>query len=323
MGDLGIVIGSDGYVLGTLLVIQISDLRGVWGNYTRSEPYKWRNLALGICESLKEYLGKVFSAVYEDNDDKMPFGTIKTSSTNNSTPIHSAPYSSDENEFSDVTCLVVRYRTTAESVKDLLPEELEIEDQPLVGACLFRYGMSPIGPYTEFVHQIEVKYKGELYDYNITLLLDNQAAIFSGRERYGIPKTMGNVVFNPSEPSPRSGGFITGIVERPTGVTLGVIGFKPERLVPYGPIQPKKKEGLNIRLIPSPVDGEKPSLREFVVTRFDINEGEVWTGQASVKFTGLSDFDPLHKLPVVRYESATLIRRGIAVLRPSSRLITI
>jgi acetoacetate decarboxylase len=55
--------------------------------------------------------------------------------------------------------------------------------------------MSSIGVYDEYIHQVEVRFKGEEYNYNLTLILNNESAIFAGREKFGLPKNFGNVSF--------------------------------------------------------------------------------------------------------------------------------
>jgi len=254
----------------------------------------------------------------------MPFGTLKTDEVKHGIPVHSPPYPSSKDEFSDIDALVIRYRTSAAAVKGLLPQELEIEDEPIAVCTLFKYGMSPIGAYTEFVSHIEVRFQGVKYNYCLELILDNEGAIFSGREKYGIPKVFGSVAWDPTSTKPAPAGFVAGHVERPAGVKLAQFGFKPEAKVQgFGPIPRLGQSSLGLRSIPSPVIGDPPVVREFVPFEFQITEGEVWRGTGSLAFTGVSEFDPLHKVPVVRYESATLIRRASAVLHPATKTFSI
>ncbi|PNP73838.1 hypothetical protein FNYG_12797 [Fusarium nygamai] len=62
----------------------------------------------------------------------------------------------------------------------MIPEELELEEEPIVVLTLFNYGMSPIGPYNEFVCQVEVKFEGKKMPYFIELVLNNEGAIYAG-----------------------------------------------------------------------------------------------------------------------------------------------
>jgi acetoacetate decarboxylase len=52
---------------------------------------------------------------------------------------------------------VIKYYTTYDAVKDLVPEEFELEAEPLISLMLYNYRFSPIGPYTEFISCVEVK----------------------------------------------------------------------------------------------------------------------------------------------------------------------
>lgn len=246
----------------------------------------------------------------------MPRGTISITDRVHSIPHHSPPYQSFLNNYSDVEVLKVQYRTKAESVRELLPAEVEIEDEPLAEASLIRYGMSHIGAYTEFVQKVEVTYNGTKYDYCLSIILDNEAAIYSGRERFGYPKIFGHVTFHPSMPDGVQPGFVHGKVERPRGVTIATLAFKPRQKTAFGPITPTGKRSLNLRFIPSPIPGAPPSVHEFVPAKFELIDGEVWTGEGSLNYSALTDFDPCHKVPVVRYEGATFVRRGNAHIRP-------
>jgi acetoacetate decarboxylase len=55
----------------------------------------------------------------------------------------------------------------------------------VVSYSLCNWGFSSIGIYTEFLSLVEVKYKGVKYDYLLECILDNEAAIFVGREKWG------------------------------------------------------------------------------------------------------------------------------------------
>lgn len=246
---------------------------------------------------------------------RMPFGTLKASQAAAGIPLCSSPYPVGLDEFSDIEQLVVRYYTTYDAVKDLIPDELELADEPIVTLVLFKYGFSTIGPYTEFVSQVEVKWRGETYQYSIELILDNEGAIFSGRERWGIPKVFGNIVFDPSATKPVPPGFITGHVERPIGSKLVQFSFKPKRrMQKLGPLNRPSPKSLHLRCIPSPNVTDPPAIREFVPLVFEIEEGEVWEGEGSIGLFNVSEFDPLHRLKVVRYHSSFFVRHASAVL---------
>src|SRR6187402_659037 len=143
------------------------------------------------------------------SDNKMKFGTLKTKVAE-IVPVFGPSYSETICSFSDLQALRISYRTSAEAVKHLIPEELQIEDEPLVTQSLFNWGFSSIGAYTESMTEIEVTYKGKKHDYAVELVLDNEGALFLGREKYGMPKVIGKVVFDPAGTSPAPSGFLEG-----------------------------------------------------------------------------------------------------------------
>lgn len=250
----------------------------------------------------------------------MPFGTLQTNQARHAIPLCSPPYPVGLDEFTDIDGLTIQYHTTYDAVKDLIPEECELEDEPLVTLTLFKYGFSPIGAYTEFISQVDVKWEGKIYPFSIELILDNEGAIFAGRERYGIPKVGGNVVWDPSGTVTAPPGFITGHVERPVGSKLVQFGFKPQKKVQdWGPLDRPKRETLHLRSIPAPNARDPPVVREFIPTWLQITHAEVWTGEGSLGLFNVSEFDPLHRLHVVRYVGATMVRRARAVLHPVTK----
>lgn len=256
----------------------------------------------------------------------MTSGTFDISRVTGPIPLHSPPYPHTTHKFSDVEGLFVRYKTDAEKVKHLIPSQLKLlSDKPSAFCAILRYGMSSIGPYSEFLQAVHVGYEGREYIYPLELILDNEGAIYSGREQFGYPKVFGNVIFEPSDAKANTynTGYITGLVERPHGQPLAHFGFKPfEKVQDFGPLPRDGPEGpklLNLRSIPSPNAGEPPLSRQFLEIDMHFTEAEVWTGDGTVTFTGMSDFDPLHKVPAVEYEGATFMRKAHAILHPVTK----
>lgn len=254
----------------------------------------------------------------------MPFGTFKTKEARGPIPLCSPPYPVGLDEFTDVTVLSVKYHTTYDAVKDMIPEELELEDEPIVTLTLFNYGMGPIGPYNEFVCGVEVKFQGNKMPFSIELVLNNEGAIYAGRERWGIPKLMGVVEFDPSATNSAPNGIITGHVERPAGCKLVQFGFKPlKKVQDWGVLDGMKRQSLHLRSIPAANSHDPPILREFIPTCMEITHAEVWTGEGSIGLFNVSEFDPVHRLKVVKYVGATLCRGARTVLHPTSKTFAI
>lgn len=225
-------------------------------------------------------------------------------------PICGPPYARGKGlRFSGVDLLKIRYRTNGATVRALIPEQLTLEEQPIVTTWILDYQFSPIGPYKELIHQVEVTFNGTKYDYAILLVLDNEDAVYGGREQFGYPKVLGVVDFDLKKKAGTSA-FIQGSVSRPEGNPIIEFLFKPSNFLGSGPIPPPEKRGLNLRLIPNVLVGSAPNVRQFIPIGFYPIEGERWDGVGSVKLPSTSEFDPLHKMPVVEYLSAELIRNA-------------
>lgn len=131
----------------------------------------------------------------------MPLGSLSV--TAEGVPIFAPPYPRHKDPYTFIIdkILSVSYRVAASQVRHLVPDMLELEDEPLMTSFFIEYGMTLVGSYKEYVHNVEVTYKGERFNYNVILILDNESAIFAGREQYGFPK-----VFGKAEIEPETGG---------------------------------------------------------------------------------------------------------------------
>ncbi|KAG6364748.1 hypothetical protein INS49_006352 [Diaporthe citri] len=154
------------------------------------------------------------------------------------------------------------------------------------------YGMTLVGSYKEYIHNVEVTYKGEKFNYNVILILDNESAIFAGREQYGFPK-----VFGKAEIEPRTGGRL---------VTANALVNNPPA---------PKKWSLNLRSIQQPHPGMAAPILELVPVFMDMHLTEVWTGKGRVDFPRRSAHNPWCELDVLRYEGGFLARNVTAALQ--------
>ncbi|KOC13639.1 putative decarboxylase DEC1 [Aspergillus flavus AF70] len=223
----------------------------------------------------------------------MPFGQLSIS--NRGIPQHDPPYSDATPVFDDVTVLTTQYRTSFKSISHLIPDVIEVEDEPLVTATLLNYGAGPAGPFLEFIHTVEAKYLGKSYDFCLSLILDNEMAVLAGREPCGFPKRLGQLSL-----TTRSSNRGTGYVERPVGQKLAI---------------------LNLRVIPSPVAGAPASLKELVPSNFEIRPVEVWEGVGKLTFPeNCPQAEAINKIEIVRYESATLGYGSACILHPSEEV---
>ncbi len=79
--------------------------------------------------------------------------------------------------------------------------------------------------------------------------------------------------------------------------------MRPERpitLASFSAIPP-----VCLRVIPSPEEGAPPSLAELIEIDVVQRPKDLWEGPGSCHFTGASDLDPWHKLPVKKMRRCT------------------
>ncbi|KAJ5928671.1 hypothetical protein N7466_007627 [Penicillium verhagenii] len=238
----------------------------------------------------------------------MPFGSLSVS--NAAIPQYAPPYHVVENrcDFTSENVLTVTYQTSLQCVRHLVPNMLELDDEPQVSVMIVEHKMTSFGPYNEYVHSVKVKYNGDTFDYFLSLILDNEAPILCGREQFGFPKKLGNVTLA----SKNGSTIIRGYVERPAGQKILEVDFQPEHRV-KGKME-TAIQGLNLRVIPSAVPGHSPSVKELVPVDIIMEASEVWQGAGSICFPEPSRFDPMHEVKVLRYGTATLLRNASLVI---------
>ncbi|KXH44894.1 acetoacetate decarboxylase [Colletotrichum nymphaeae SA-01] len=239
----------------------------------------------------------------------MPFGTLSFEAE--SVPIFSPPYPKPPDPYSFAIDMMLgfTYRVAASQVRHLVPNVLELEDEPLMSTTVLDYGMSPVGAYKEFVHQVEVTYNKEKFMYSLILILDNEAAIFAGREQYGFPKVFGKADIQTANGTR----LVLANAQRPAGRTLFECEFIPDHRIPSLPAA--DKWGLNFRSIPQPCAGTSPAIQELIPTIMDWKFSEIWAGHGQITFPRRSAFDPWCGLDILRYEGSFLARGLTGELR--------
>lgn len=239
----------------------------------------------------------------------MPLGSLSV--TAEGVPIFAPPYPKHKDPYTFIIdkLLSVSYRVAASQIRHLVPDMLELEDEPLMTTSFIEYGMTLVGSYKEYVHNVEVKYQGEKFNYHLILILDNESAIFAGREQYGFPK-----VFGKAEIEPETGGrLVTANAQRPAGRTVVDCEFIPEVLINNPPAP--KQWSLNLRSIQSPHPEMAAPILELVPVFMDFHFTEVWAGKGRVDFPRRSAHNPWCELDVLRYEGSFLARNVTAALQ--------
>lgn len=224
----------------------------------------------------------------------MPYGELPVANT--SIPQDAPPYPPcPKNQFK-CSCLVVEYYTTAVEARKVIPDIFEIDAQPLCRTSVFDYTMSTVGAYSEYIHQIEVTWNNKKFDYTIILILDNESAIFAGREQWGFPKTFGQVELKTKTGS----SYVTASVERPKGERVVQLGFTPFARHPV-PKLSDAKSALSLHVIPGLKEGAPAAVKELVSSRLVLSGGEFWVGKGSVVFPLQNSLNPFWSLPVIKY----------------------
>jgi acetoacetate decarboxylase len=205
--------------------------------------------------------------------------------------------------------LSITYRTDFGAAAQIVPDALELDDEPQVTLSFISYGVSGAGSYREVVHSIACRHQGQPVGYVPHIFVTNEPAMLAGREWLGWPKLLADISF--STETTTMDGVITARLERPAGVELAVGQFVPaQRLDDQMLVAGGDNVTMNLRVIPSAVLGESPSIVELVPSTMTALSGEIWAGRGSARLTGASEFAPLHRMPVVETTSAVMIRNA-------------
>jgi acetoacetate decarboxylase len=220
-------------------------------------------------------------------------------------PVDQPPFVADKRRhYVGFDSLVFTYKTDGKQAAKLLPEVFEIEDNPLcmLGFNSFSYG-NP-GPYYEVMQSIQCRYKNDTFFYCSRLYLNSLVPIIAAREWIGFPKLDGHITFDRHKP----GNVLSARVERPEGILLASGVFRPD--VYLGPIPETKNISWGLRVIPGLALNSKPVVCELVRMETTMVGGTVWTGTGNPFYTGASQVDPLHSLPVQEVTSSVYIRNA-------------
>ena len=225
-------------------------------------------------------------------------------------PVHAPGYLPARTvDFGDVDVLSITYRTDFDTAAQIVPDALELDDDPLVTLSFVSYGVSGAGSYREMFQSIACRHQGQSVGYVPHIFVTNEPAMLAGREWLGWPKMLADISFSTQTTS--TDGVITARLERPAGLDLAVSQFVPSQRLDDGMLTAAGDNvTMNLRVIPAAIPGEPPSIVELVPSTMTALSGELWTGRGNVRLTGASEFVPLHRLPVVETASAMLIRNA-------------
>lgn len=204
-----------------------------------------------------------------------------------SMPVHAPLFSSLPTYFRNARLALFQYATDGEQAAELLPSSLELADPPMALLALIEYPWTTIGPYREAIQSLVCTYNGRAVQYIPNILVTNDAAMAGGREAYGYPKKIAHIEFV------RENEIIACYVERPRGFRICSGLMRPEK--PLHPSGLQIPPNICLRVIPASAG---PMAAELIEVGWDMRIKELWAGSGSCHFTGISDLDPWHKIPV-------------------------
>ncbi len=198
-----------------------------------------------------------------------------------------------------VDMMFVQYRTDEEAIQRILPEGLEMQDDPVAVVTVADYHFSTFGPYPETILAVPCLLDGEPVSYTHYLFTDQEAPLIAGREVWGYAKKLAHIeIINQSEQT-------MGIVERPKGNRILTAVMRTVDNVPGDDFA--AAPSISLKMIPNAEDqgNRGQSICQLVRTEYEIapvvgTDGitEMWSGPGSLVYDAQSANDPWHELPV-------------------------
>jgi acetoacetate decarboxylase len=206
------------------------------------------------------------------------------------------PYRFRHREF-----LTIAYRTDPAKLRAVVPEPLEVNDEPIVKYEFIRMPDSTgFGDYTESGQVIPVSFRGKQGTYTLCMFLNDDPPIAGGRELWGFPKKL-------AQPTLRAEiDTLVGTLDYgPVRVATGTMGYKHKTADVAAVLAALKAPNFLLKIIPH-VDGS-PRICELVEYYLeDIDLKGAWTGPGALDLHAHA-LAPVAELPVLEVISATHI----------------
>jgi len=220
--------------------------------------------------------------------------------------------------FYDAEMLTVMWETKRETVKRLLPPPLKPTGRPLAMAFIACYPKTNFCPsYYEAGLFLKAIYKGVEGNYCLAMPVTNDIAMASGREEFGYPKKLADILFKRSVTS------VKGHVER-----HGVRFFEVRARLTGKPdsedfpklMASKEKDGgifnYNFKYFLSPEESAFDYNPRLVRGKVIFRPSLVKWGEAEVKLSS-SDYDPWAEVEVIKMLGAVYTVGNNTMLRGS------
>lgn len=212
-------------------------------------------------------------------------------------PVDAPLYQAPPFYYRDATMVAFEYETDPEAAADLLPEPLELLEPATAVLTMAEYPWTTFGIYDEAFLTLLCAHRGRPVMYCTHVFLTTESPLAAGREIWGIPKKLGHIEFA------RENDQVMVSVERPKGLRICSGLMRPERPLDLGSFEALPM--VCLRVIPSPEYGAPPSLAELVEIDVEYRAKELWEGSGSCAYSGASELDPWHKLPVRKMRRCT------------------
>ncbi len=206
-----------------------------------------------------------------------------------SMPVFGSLYPEPPYIYEGTRLLMVLYQVEREQVENILPEEFKISRRVMAMAFIAEYPKSTIGPYYEAATFFEVTYKGEKGKktglYCNSMFVDSDIAMAAGREIWGFPKKLANMILNKEDNE------VIGILNR-KNIDLMRIDLKIKEEVSELPIP--EVPLITIRQFFEPGGGTY-ALKQVQGTIMELVPEKVYWGETSLQFNKSSE-DPIYFL---------------------------
>ncbi len=193
--------------------------------------------------------------------------------------------------------LVVTYRTDPKALRAVVPEPLQLPEDPLVKYEFIRMPDSTgFGDYTESGQVIPVLLEGRKGSYVHSMFLNDEAPIAGGRELWGFPKKLAAPELR-VQTDTLLGTLDYGSVR----VATATMGYKHRALDPQSLLPGLLEPNFLLKIIPH-VDGS-PRICELVEYHLeDVVVKGAWTGPAALQLAEHA-LAPVARLPVLEVVS--------------------
>ena len=232
-----------------------------------------------------------------------------------STPIVACPSPNVPHRFNNRGYLYIVYRTDRKALEKVVPEPLELLDDPLVRfEVMYMSDATGFGVYTESGQAIPVSYNGVVGDYLHMMYLDNYEAIDGGKNISAYPKKIGypKLYFDNNT--------IVGTLDygrdHKFRIANATMTYKYEKLPEEEAIRQLTAPTYMLKLYPNYDKTLRiAEMTECAIKRENVEILEAWTGDARLQL-----FDhvncPLADLPVREIVSCSYIVANVTLAVP-------